>query len=494
MAVRRMALVLVIALAVALVPGACAPLPPLAVTYRAAVQPPVVLPGDDASAASVAASERLLEASDVIFLASASRADDLAETAVATGAPLLIAGPGVADELARLGATSVVALAGDDLGTLNGQLERFDLDPAVPPAEQDLPAIEVTQPAPPVVLLTDSAAAADVSADATAAAETVVRAASGTTADLPGGDPRRSSETVATASAHAGATVLALGDSFGATPLLAERFTAAATEVELPGGGQIVFPTRMFVALYGHPGVPVLGELGEQDLDWAVTRARERAAQFQALTDRTVVPAFEIIATVAAGAAGDDGNYSNEVSVETLRPWVERAGEEGMYVVLDLQPGLSSFPEQARLYEELLVLPHVGLALDPEWRLLPGQRHLEQIGSVDAAEINETLDWLAELTAAHALPQKVVVLHQFTRRMIRDRAQLDTAHDELALVLHVDGNGTQAAKLETWNALLRDLPAGIAMGWKNFIDEDHPMLDPAATMAIEPTPVFVSYQ
>ena len=86
------------------------------------------------------------------------------------------------------------------------------------------------------------------------------------------------------------------------------------------------------------------------------------------------------------------------------------------------------------------------------------------------------------------------MLHQFSLRMIRDRAQLDTAHDELALVLHVDGNGTQTAKLNTWNALLRDLPAGGAMGWKNFIDEDHPMLDPASTMAIEPTPVFVSYQ
>ncbi|WP_206446563.1 hypothetical protein [Agrococcus sp. KRD186] len=493
MAVRRIALALVIALVVALAPGACAPLEPLSVSYRAAVQPAVVLPGDDASATSIAASERLLEASDVVFVASAPRADDLAEAAVAAGAPLLVAGPGIAAELERLGATTIVALAGDDVGALSEQSERIDLDPAVPSGAQDLPAVEVVQPAPPVVLLTDSTAAAD-DHDVTAAAETVVRAASGTTADLPGGDPRRSSETVATASEHAGSTVLALGDGFGDSALLARRFAAAATGVELPGGGQIVFPTRMFVALYGHPGTPVLGELGEHDLDWAVARARERAAQFQQLTDVTVVPAFEIIATVAAGAAGDDGNYSNEVSVDALRPWVERAGEEGITVVLDLQPGLSSFPEQARRYEELLAQPHVGLALDPEWRLQPGQRHLEQIGSVDAAEVNETLDWRAELTAAHALPQKVVVLHQFTLRMIRDRAQLDTGHDELALVLHVDGNGTQPAKLETWRALQRDLPAGIALGWKNFIDEDRPMLDPAGTMAIEPTPVFVSYQ
>ena len=40
-----------------------------------------------------------------------------------------------------------------------------------------------------------------------------------------------------------------------------------------------------------------------------------------------------------------------------------------MYVVLDLQPGRSNFLDQAKLYEPLLRLPHVGLALDPEWRL-----------------------------------------------------------------------------------------------------------------------------
>jgi hypothetical protein len=31
-------------------------------------------------------------------------------------------------------------------------------------------------------------------------------------------------------------------------------------------------------------------------------------------------------------------------------------------------------------------------------------------------------------------------------------------------------------------------------GWKNFYDEDTPMLTPAQTLAVEPTPVFVSYQ
>ena len=96
---------------------------------------------------------------------------------LAAGAPLLIAGSGVVAEFERLGATTIVALAGDDVGALSQQLDRIDLDPAVPSGEQDLPATEVVQPAPPVVLLTDSTAAVDIDPDVAAAAETVVRAA-----------------------------------------------------------------------------------------------------------------------------------------------------------------------------------------------------------------------------------------------------------------------------------------------------------------------------
>ena len=32
------------------------------------------------------------------------------------------------------------------------------------------------------------------------------------------------------------------------------------------------------------------------------------------------------------------------------------------------------------------------------------------------------------------------------------------------------------------------------MAWKNFIDEDHPMLTPEGTFSVEPRPWFVSYQ
>ncbi|HUG74350.1 MAG TPA: hypothetical protein VMM81_01555, partial [Acidimicrobiia bacterium] len=186
---------------------------------------------------------------------------------------------------------------------------------------------------------------------------------------------------------------------------------------ELPGGGYLLEDRRL-VALYGNPLTNQLGILGRQGLEESVGLAREYAAPYGA-DGVMVIPTFEIIASVAAGDAGADGNFSNEMPLSVLRPMIDTARREGFYVVLDLQSGRSHFLDQARLYEELLLEPHVGLALDPEWRLAPDQVHLRQIGSVRAAEVNEVSEWLAALVREHDLPQKLFLLHQFSFTMLQ---------------------------------------------------------------------------
>ena len=173
-----------------------------------------------------------------------------------------------------------------------------------------------------------------------------------------------------------------------------------------------------------------------------------------------------------------------------LRPWVEAAGEAGLYVVLDLQPGRTDFVTQAERYRSLLELPHVGLALDPEWRLGPDEVHLTQVGSVDVDEVNRVVTWLADLTRENGLPQKLLVLHQFRRDMIAGRERLDTSRDELAVMVHADGQGAQGDKQATWRALHDGArPRRLAWGWKNFYDEDLPMLTPEQTVEqVSPVP------
>jgi len=162
--------------------------------------------------------------------------------------------------------------------------------------------------------------------------------------------------------------------------------------------------------------------------------------------------------------------------------------------VLDLQPGRANFLDQAKLYEPLLRLPHVGLALDPEWRLKPGQQPLQQIGTANASEINSVHRWLADLTATHRLPQKLLVIHQFRLDMITNDEPLRNDRDEVALLMHMDGQGPTGSKDETWAAVVGAAPKGVPFGWKNFYDEDQPMLTPAQTMTRKPTPMMISYQ
>jgi hypothetical protein len=160
-----------------------------------------------------------------------------------------------------------------------------------------------------------------------------------------------------------------------------------------------------------------------------------------------------------------------------------------------LQPGRTDFVTQAERYRSLLELPYVGLALDPEWRLGPSQVHLRQIGSVQIDEVNRVANWLADLTRGKALPQKLLVLHQFKLAMIPGRERLDTSRDELAVMIHADGQGAQGDKQATWRVLRENTPAGVWWGWKNFYDEDLPMLTPAQTVVqVHPTPQLISYQ
>jgi hypothetical protein len=260
----------------------------------------------------------------------------------------------------------------------------------------------------------------------------------------------------------------------------------------LPTGGLKLFESERVVALYGTPTSTALGALGEQDLDAAVARAREVAEPYGA-DGREVVPAFEMIVTIASAEAGDQGDYSRRLDPDSFRPWIDRAAEEGFYVILDLQPGRTDFLTQAREYEELLLEPHVGLALDPEWRLEDDQVHLRQIGSVDAAEVQEVADWLAALVREHHLPQKLLVLHQFRFSMLPDRDDI-VAPPELAVVVHMDGQGPIGTKYETYDAITRGAEDRWWWGWKNFYDEDQPTPTPQQVLDLDPLPVFVSYQ
>ncbi|MCB2224983.1 MAG: hypothetical protein KQH83_12535 [Actinobacteria bacterium] len=261
---------------------------------------------------------------------------------------------------------------------------------------------------------------------------------------------------------------------------------------QVPGGGFLMVPGKRMVALYGNPRTTSLGPLGEQGPVESYQRLLPIAEPYGA-DGMQVLPTFEIITTMASSGAGADGDYSFEMPHEDLIPWIDVALDHDMYVLLDLQPGRTDFLTQAKRYEDLLLDPHVGLALDPEWRLKPGEIHLEQIGSVSAAEVNEVVEWLAALVRDHDLPQKVLLLHQFDPIMLPDRELIETPA-ELAVVIQMDGHGTIELKMASWNRLTTGDGARFWWGWKNFYDEDLPTPTPEQVLDLDPVTVYISYQ
>ncbi len=410
-------------------------------------------------------------------------------TSTPTGAPGTVGGPPInpalAAEILRLGATTVLATDAVAAQSATGLAGVHSVtDPAL------LPAILLPAPQSTLTVLVpaDSSSAGILAATATA------RAAGATVVPVHGGDPRADPAAITVLAAHPLGRLIGVGADFGPVERLRQRATVAATGVQLPGGGQLMFPGRRLIALYGNPYSPPLGALGQQDLPAAIARAKAVAGEYAGLSTVPVIPTFEIIATIATAAPGSDGDYSAESSVADLLPWVDAATKAGLYVILDLQPGRKNLLDQAKLYADLLAVPSVGLALDPEWKLGPTQRPLQQIGGVEAAEVNQVIDWLGALTAQHHLPQKVLVLHQFRLSMLRDEHSIVTGNDNVAVLIHMDGQGAPNLKDQTWGAVVAAAPSGMYFGWKNFYVKDTPMMTPAQTMAHEPQPLMISYQ
>ena len=259
---------------------------------------------------------------------------------------------------------------------------------------------------------------------------------------------------------------------------------------QLPLGGTQIFPKYRIVTYYGTAGGGPLGVLGSEPPDQIATKLDAAAAPY-ATPDRKVQPTMELIVTIADGSPGPDGNYSHQIDQGLAWEYLKAARAHHQLLVLDIQPGSGDFLTAVQAWEPLLNQPDVGLALDPEWRMPPGVAPGQQIGHVEAPEVNAVSDWLAGVVRAHRLPQKLFVLHQFTESMIGDIGAV-VLHPELATVQHIDGFGDQANKIAKYTGLQR--AAQFHLGFKVFYTEDIAPLTPADVLRLQPQPEYVSYQ
>ena len=277
------------------------------------------------------------------------------------------------------------------------------------------------------------------------------------------------------------------GDEEGA----GSQAAGAPALAKLPGGGRTIFPRSRVVAFYGAPRDEELGALGVGTPAQAARRLL-RQAQGYRRGGRPVLPAFELIATVASGAPGEDGNYSDRQSDAVVRRYLKAARRAGALLLLDIQPGRADFMSEVRHFAEFLAEPDVGLALDPEWRMREGEVPGKVFGSVDAAAVNEVSDYLAEVVRRRRLPQKLLVVHQFTENMITRRHRL-RLRPEVALTLNVDGFGDRANKHAKYREFTRR-HRRFHYGFKLFYREDTNLMGPRDVLRLRPRPELVVYE
>jgi len=260
---------------------------------------------------------------------------------------------------------------------------------------------------------------------------------------------------------------------------------------ELPRGGRTILPNQRVVAFYGAPQDRELGVLGIGPPRVAA-RKLERQSRPYASRGRPVLPAFELIAAIVTGEAGDGGDHSIRQEPATIRRYLRAARAHRMLMLLDIQPGYAPFLQEAQALEHFLKEPDVSLALDPEWSMDPPQLPGQEIGSTDAATINEVSRYLSGIVRRYDLPQKLLVVHRFTGDMIEAEHDLER-HPGVALVVNVDGFGDQPNKISKYSDFTKDLRRRFN-GFKLFYEEDVNLMKPKQVLRLKPQPDLVVYE
>ncbi|HEY7062666.1 MAG TPA: hypothetical protein VII06_14395 [Chloroflexota bacterium] len=286
-----------------------------------------------------------------------------------------------------------------------------------------------------------------------------------------------------------------LGGGPGALSALAQPQvtpTPVASPTPVPPPPPVpVLATRRLVTYYGNPYTDALGVLGEMPRERMLDRLRQQAAAYEA-DGRPVQPALHLIATVAQAAPGDDGMYRFRMPPEMIDEWANIAEQNGFLLILDVQVGRSSVQEEVEVLRPFLEREHVHLALDPEFAMSSTTFPGRQIGSIAAEDVNWAIDYLADIALTHRFENRVLIVHQFTDTMIRDKDAL-VLNDRVDLAVMMDGFGGPALKISQYQRYITDDPVEYA-GIKLFYKQDHPLMSPADVLSLDPVPDVVTYQ
>ena len=264
-----------------------------------------------------------------------------------------------------------------------------------------------------------------------------------------------------------------------------------------PNAGAIL-PFHRIVAYYGNLYSKKMGVLGEYPEEEMLGRLNTEVEKWQTADPETkVMPALHYIAVVAQGSAGADGKYRFRMPESEINKVLAMATKINALVFLDVQVGFSTVDIEVPLLEKYLKLPNVHLGIDPEFSMKTGIRPGKVVGTVDATDINFAAEYLAKVVRENNLTPKILVVHRYTQKMVTNYQNI-TPLPEVQIVMHMDGWGEKAKKINTYRQFIYSEPvqfAGFKLFYKNDLwEKGTSLLTPEELLKLRPRPIYIQYQ
>lgn len=256
---------------------------------------------------------------------------------------------------------------------------------------------------------------------------------------------------------------------------------------------QGLLPSHRIVTYYGNPLSHYMGILGALPPDEMLRKLSETADLWQKADPKTkVIPALELVATVAASKPGADGMYRSRMDNELIERVCMWARKRHFIVILDVQVGRSSVLKEITRLEPFLRRADVHLALDPEFQMRHGLKPGQLIGSSDAEDVNVAVDFLSRLIVEKKLPPKLLIVHRFTLNMLTHLPRI-RPDPNVQVVVSMDGFGAPSFKRWVYRVTITRHPTKF-VGIKLFYKNDVPMMPPADVLKLTPIPNVIIYQ
>jgi hypothetical protein len=247
------------------------------------------------------------------------------------------------------------------------------------------------------------------------------------------------------------------------------------------------------IAFYGNPLSKRMGILGQNPKPEMLAGLASWTQVWQTADPLTPTKcALELIAITAQAEPGEKNLHRARLSEAKIDEVLGWAREANCLLILDVQVGWSSVPDELPYLAKWLGEPDVHLALDPEWDMEPGVTPGSKIGRMSAADIQFGIDFVAEIVRGKNLAPKLVIVHRFRDFMVQN-PELIRPVPEVRLLVNADGFGPPPSKFVTFNIARALMPTQLT-GFKLFFKNDKPMLQPKDVLPLLPVPVFINYQ